>query len=164
MNTATSFGGPFVLLPLELAAEWSESIGDSPEPSSGLYGEVCGVSSLMHTISFHGVQVLRVAEEPSDIFWDPSDSGGLIIQWIGADSLEQLVEFGRKISDQAEWQERVDFDVVHAAMRLMDSCGFDEDGQPKIDIQLAPGKYLVEAAYAEDEDTMATVFRLTKKD
>jgi hypothetical protein len=164
MNTATSFGGPFVLLPLDLTGEWSEAIGDSPEPSSGLYGEVCGEASLMHTISFGGAQVLRVAEEPSDLFWEPSDSGGLIIQWIGADSIEQLVDFGRRVTERAVWQEQVEFDVSHAAMRIMDSCGFDDDGQPKIDLQLTPGKYLVEAVYAEDADTMATIFRLTRKD
>ncbi len=164
MDTATSFGGPFVLLPLELTGEWSEAIGDSPEPDSGLYGEVCGVASLMHMISFHGVQVLRVAEEPGDLFWQPSDSGGLIIQWVGADSISQLLDFGLRVSERAEWQEQVEFDVSRAAMRIMDSCGFDDDGQPKIDFQLKQGKYLVEAVYAEDSDTMATIFQLTRKD
>ena len=47
-------------------------------------------------------------------------------------------------------------------MRIMDSCGFDGDGQPKIDCVLDPGEYRINATYAEDDDTMATVFQLTK--
>lgn len=164
MNNATSFGGPFVLLPQHLADEWSEAMGDCPEPDSGLYGEVCGEASLMHKISFRGTEVLRVAEEPGDLFWYPTDTGGLVIQWIAADSIEQLVDFARNVSDRGEWQERLEFVVVRGAMRIMDSCGFDDDGQPKIDVELTPGKYLVEALYAVNANTMATVFRFTGKD
>lgn len=116
----------------------------------------------MHLISFQGTQILRVAEMPDDLFWILSDSGGLIIQWVGADSLEQLVDFGRKVAEANAWQESLEFDVEDAAIRIMDSCGFEGDGQPKIDVQLAPGRYQVEAAYAENENTMATLFRLTQ--
>ena len=164
METATSFGGPFILLPKCLADEWSEAMGDSPEPDSGLYGEVCRSGDFMHLIPFHGVTVVRIAELPSDLFWIPADRGGLIVQWVGADSLDDLVAFGRKVAAENEWQESLQFTVADQQIRIMDSCGFDGDGQPKIDIAIDPGVYQINAAYAEDDCTMATVFRLTKID
>jgi hypothetical protein len=164
MKTATSFGGPFILLPKKLAGEWSKALGDSPEPDSGLYGEVCRSEDFMHLISFQGVTLVRIAEVPSDLFWIPTDQGGLIVQWVGADSIDDLVAFGQKIAASNEWQERLEFTVLDREIRIMDSCGFDGDGQPKIDISIDPGVYQIVAAYAEDDDTMATVFQLTKKD
>ena len=163
METATSFGGPYILLPKSLAGEWSLAMGDSPDPDSGLYGEVCQFGSFMHLISFHGVTIVRIAEDPSDLFWIPTDQGGLIVQWLGADSLEDLLAFGQKIAAANEWQDVLEFTVSDADIRIMDSCGFDGDDQPKIDISIPPGEYQIDAAYAEDDATMATVFRLSKK-
>jgi len=164
METAKSLGGQFVLLPSRLAGEWSKAIGDNPEPDSGLYGEVCESKDFMHLISFQGVSVVRIADEPSDLFWIPTDRGGLVLQWVGADSLDDLVAFGEKIAAADEWQETLDFTITDPELRIMDSCGFDGDDQPKIAILVEPGEYQIAATYAEDENTMATVFRLTKKD
>jgi hypothetical protein len=164
METATSFGGPFILIPKRLAGEWSKAIGDSPDPDYGLYGEVCQGEELMHLISFHGVTVVRIAVEPSDLFWVPADQGGLIVQWVGADSLDDLVAFGQKVAASNEWQEMIEFTVLDPDVFIMDSCGFDGDGQPKIDVSVVPGEYEISAKYAEDEKTMASVYRLIKKD
>ena len=95
MQTATSFGGPFVVLPRRLVSAWVTGIGDRPEQDRGLYGKVCGPHSHMHVIHFHGTDVLRVAEDPGDLYWVPRDGGGLIVQWIAADSLGELIEFGK---------------------------------------------------------------------
>ncbi|BCX48543.1 conserved hypothetical protein [Haloferula helveola] len=164
METATSFGGPFILLPKKLADEWSKAIGDDPRPDSGLYGEVCQFGSFMHPISFGGVTVVRIGDEPSDLFWVPSNDGGLILQWVGADSLDDLVSFGQRVADGDDWQETLELTLSEGEIRIMDSCGFEGDNQPKIDASLSPGKYRIDAAYAEDENTMATVFRLTKNE
>lgn len=164
METATSFGGPFVLLPKRLAGEWSKAIGDNPEPESGLYGEVCDSQDFMHLISFEGVTVVRIAEDPSDLFWIPTDRGGLVLQWVGADSLDDLIAFGEKVVATNEWQETLEFTIADSELRIMDSCGFDGDDQPKIDFSIDPGKYQISATYAEDDHTMATVFRLTRID
>jgi len=162
METATSFGGPFVLLPKIFANQWSKAIGDNPEPDSGLYGEVCGSEDFMHLISFQGRTVVRIAEEPGDLFWIPTDQGGLVLQWVGADSLDDLVAFGQKVAGTNDWQETLEFTISDPELRIMDSCGFDGDGQPKIDLSIDPGEYQISATYSEDENTMATVFQLTK--
>ena len=164
METATSFGGPFVLLPKRLTGEWSKAIVDNPDPDTGLYGEVCESKDFMHLISFQGVSVVRIADDPSDLFWIPTDHGGLVLQWVGADSLEDLVAFGQKVAAADQWQETLEFTIADPELRIMDSCGFDGDDQPKIAILVEPGEYQIAATYAEDENTMATVFRLTKKD
>ena len=162
METATSFGGPFVLLPKILANQWSKAIGDNPEPDSGLYGEVCGSEDFMHLISFQGRTVVRIAEEPGDLFWIPTDQGGLVLQWVGADSLDDLVAFGQKVAGTNDWQETLEFTISDPELRIMDSCGFDGDDQPKIDLSIDPGEYQISATYSEDENTMVTVFQLTK--
>ncbi|MFC0018330.1 Imm21 family immunity protein [Roseibacillus persicicus] len=160
MESATSFGGPFVLLPSDLFSEWVVSIGDKPEPDSGLYGEVCGTNSHMHRIRFKDRDVLRIGEDPGDLYWLPNSSGGLIIQWIAADSLEQLLEFGRFVAEQDSWTEELDIEVVSTSWRLMDSCGFDDDEQPKVDLVLERGLYRVSATYQQNDSTMATVYQL----
>lgn len=118
----------------------------------------------MHLIFFQGVSVVRIADEPGDLFWIPTDRGGLVLQWVGADSLDDLAGFGQKVAAADDWQETLDFTITDPELRIMDSCGFDGDDQPKIDFRVAPGEYRLTARYVEDDDTKATVFRLTKKD
>ena len=118
----------------------------------------------MHLISFQGVSVVRIAEEPSDLFWIPAERGGLLLQWGGAETLEELVAFGQKVAEANNWQETLDFTIANAELRIMDSCGFDGDNQPKIDFMIDPGEYQIRATYAEDDDAMVTVFQLSPKD
>ena len=164
MNQATSFGGPFVLMPKRLLDKWVESMGGVPDPEIGLYGEVCSEQSLMHVIRFEGAEIVRLAEEPSDLFWLPSELGGIVVQWMGADSAEQLLAYGEKIADEAKWDEELEFEVKESDLVLMDSCGFEGDGQPKIEISLSAGSYKIEAVYSESETVADTVFRIRKKE
>ncbi len=152
------------MLPRKLSGEWSKAIGDVPEPDRRLYGEVCSGEGLMHLISFDGSTVVRIGEEPGDLFWLPDERGGLVVQWIGADSLEDLLMFAQKVAAAGDWQEALEITISDPELRMMDSCGFDGDEQPKIDVSIVPGDYEIRAAYAEDENTMATVFSLNKKE
>ncbi|MEJ6579276.1 MAG: Imm21 family immunity protein [Akkermansiaceae bacterium] len=164
LKAATSFGGPFVILPRSLTSAWAQEIGDSPTPDEGLYEQVCHVGSLsfMRAIPFQGIEVISIAEQPDDIFWVPQPSGGLIIQWIAADSLEGLIVFSRQAADRRiHWQETLEFEIVESEIRIMDSCGFETDDQPKIDVTLAPGRYQINAAYEEDDDNMAMIFKIS---
>jgi hypothetical protein len=79
-------------------------------------------------------------------------------------TLEDLVAFGQKVAAADQWQETLEFTIADPELQIMDSCGFDGDDQPKIAILVEPGEYQIAATYAEDENTMATVFRLIKKD
>ncbi|MCW1884506.1 immunity 21 family protein [Luteolibacter flavescens] len=166
MKTATSFGGPFILLPHRLAGEWSEALGDRPDTDQGLYGEVCKGTgtSFMSLIPFRGIEVLRISDVPHDLNWVPFHTGGLVIQCDFADSLEQLLDFVAAVAETEIWEERLEMNLDDTAIRIMDSCGFDGDGQPKIDVFLKPGKYRVEAGYAESETVGATIFRLSRLD
>ena len=164
LKAATSFGGPFVILPRNLTTALVEEIGTSPTPDEGIYEQVCHVGTLgfMRSVPFQGIEVISIAEHPDDIFWVPRQSGGLIIQWIAADSLEGLIAFGKQVADRRNhWQETLEFEILDAEMRIMDSCGFETDGQPKIDVTLPHGRYRINAAYEEDEDTMAMIFEIT---
>ena len=163
MKTATSFGGPFVFIPIDLIDDWVNAMGEAPDSERGLYGKVCGHNSYMHSIPFGGTEVLRIAEDPSDLFWIPREDGGLIIQWIAAESLGDLIAHGEAVAESNQWEEVLSFEVANSRMCIMDSCGFDGDDQPKIDIDLSPGIYEVCATHNEGENTWATVFRVAKK-
>jgi len=114
MKTATSFGGPYVLLPKRLFFDWIEAMGDDPNVDSGLYGEVCNSpksSAYAHIVQFLGADVVKVFEMPDDIFWIPLEYGGLLVQWIAADSLENLVDFALETATENEWDEVLNFEV-----------------------------------------------------
>jgi hypothetical protein len=165
MKTATSFGGPFVLLPKRLFSDWVEGIGDAPDIDSGLYGEVCNSpmgNAFAHIVPFMGGDIVRLCEMPDDLFWIPLDYGGVLAQCIAADSLEAFVEFALETATQNEWDEVIEFKVTEREFIVMDSCGFDGDDQPKIDLNLEPGMHRIESTYKEGESTYAYVFRIIK--
>lgn len=165
MKTATSFGGPFVLIPERLFYDWVEGVGYVPEIDSGLYGEACNSprgSAYAHIIQFMGVDIVRLCEMPDDLYWIPLEYGGILAQCIAANSLEEFVEFSLETATRNEWDEVIEFKVTDREFIVMDSCGFDEDNQPKIDLNLEPGMHRIEATYREGETTYAYVFRILK--
>ena len=159
---ATSFGGPYILLPRRKVPEWINRMGETPEPDRGLYGQLCSDNDYLFSLPFSGSSVLRLGEGPADLFWQPGSDGGLAVQWIGADSEEALLQFAREIAAADAWEESLEISVPDQEIRIMDSCGFENDGQPKIDIELQPGLYRASATYAENERTMAVVVRLQR--
>ncbi len=162
MQKATSFGGPFVLLPARLVDDWADAVQSDPNPDSGQYGAFCDGDSLIKVFPFHDAETVRLGQEPSELFWLPALDGGLLIQWIGADSLEALIAFAQSVAARDSWDEAIVFNTTEPEMVIMDSCGFDGDDQPKIQFELKPGQHLVQATYAEDSSTMAAVFRLRR--
>ncbi|YCM43726.1 Imm21 family immunity protein [Verrucomicrobiaceae bacterium 227] len=166
LQHAESFGGPFIILPRNLVGSWVRDMGDHPTPDEGLYGKACHLDNpgYICAVPLQGTEVISITEDPSDIFWVPRKSGGLIIQWLAADSLEDLIAFGERVADNRDqWDETLEFEVPDSEVRIMDSCGFETDDQPKIDITLVPGLYQIKAALGEDETTMATVFEITRQ-
>jgi len=145
--------------------EWSAAIfetGEVPTPHIGLYGEVCKASDVhMDLISFRGTPVFVVVR-PEDVLWIPYEKGGIIAQWFGADSEEQFEAFAWDVMARDEWEETLEFDVEDPEIRIMDSLASETDGVNKIDVQLTPGRYRVDAAYVETELVMGTIFRLTR--
>jgi len=162
METATSFGGPFAVLPKSLVASWIEGIGDQPTPDSGLYGKACGTPGLMHVVPFHGTDVLRIGEDPGDLFWVQLPNGGVVIQWIAADLLKDLIQFGREVASRDKWMEELVVEIPEGEIQIMDSCGFEGDDQPKIRASVSPGDYKVQATHEDGDWTMATIFKFTK--
>ena len=161
METATSYGGPFVVLPRSLIAAWVEGIGDRPTPDSGLYGKACGTPGLMHVVPFQGTDVLRIGEDPGDLFWVELPNGGIVIQWIAADSLDELIQFGREVVDRNKWLEELVVEIPEDGIQILDSCGFEGDDQPKIQASVSAGTFQVQATFEEGERTWATVFKFS---
>ena len=95
-------------------------------------------------------------------------SGGLLVQWIGADSDHQIldgIENGSVLNCLTDSNaERLIYNVNGSGlMYLIDSVDFGKDlRQPHINIEMTAGKYLVESGYFEDLDLMLVVRRFTK--
>ena len=158
----SSIGGPRVLLPTADIPRWIAELGDSPSPDEGLYGLACSVDDYCGIIRPWDCEILVFCDDPGDIYWVPSENGGLFIRWLGADSLDQLLDFGRTIADRAQWSESVKWEVRSTRCSLMDSCTCERDSELRIEIDLCPGSYRIDSKYAETEDVMTIVQRLQR--
>ncbi len=166
-QTATSFGGPYVLLPKRLFTSWDEAIGENANTDSGMYGEVCNASrdcAFAHVIPFLDAEVVRLCEMPNDIHWVPLDYGGLIVQLVMAESLEYFVDFVLETVAMNQWEQRIEFEVKDREFLIMDSLGDDRDGQPKIHLTLEPGLHRVESLFRETSTIDAYVLLVSRID
>ncbi|MFO1096328.1 MAG: Imm21 family immunity protein [Planctomycetaceae bacterium] len=160
MQHVTSFGGPRILLPTQDVERWIDEMGDEPTPDEGLYGLACSVDAYCGIIEPWDSPLLIFGDDPCDMFWSPHQEGGLFIRWIGADTLEQLTAFANSVADAGDWAERTEWDAQFGNYTLMDTCACPGDGQPRIEIALRAGEYVIESQYAESDDVMTIVQQL----
>lgn len=166
-QTATSFGGPYVLLPKRLFTSWGEEIGENANTDSGMYGEVCNFSRdcvLAHVIPFLDAEVVRLCVMPDDIYWVPLDYGGLVVQWFTGDSSQEFLDYMWETVAMNQWEERIEFEVHDREFLIMDSLGDDRDGQPKIHLTLEPGLHRVESLYRETSTIDGYILRISRTD
>lgn len=162
MQHVSSFGGPRVLLPTSEVPRWIDEIGVAPTPEAGLYGLACSIpmgGAYCGVITPWDTPLLIFGDGPDDIFYAPHEFDGLFFRWCGAESLEQLTAFAIAESGREVWDETVEFRVVDSDMTLMDTCTFEGDDGPRIQLNLRTGAYLVKSRYAESTDVMTVVHR-----
>ena len=164
MEIATSqFGDPFVLLPRSLSEAWEDAIFDE-EPGScgGLAGEITTGESWMRIIPFRGAEVLQVGEQANGVYWLPAAEGGMFLEILGADSLDGLGEFALTVASENNWTESLEVEIADGELRFMAAFGLEGDGLSRIDISISPGRYRVDARYAENSKVSAVVYRMAK--
>ena len=161
MQNVSSFGGPRVLLPTSDVKRWMDELGDAPTPDEGLYGLACSIDAYCGVIAPWETPLLIFGDDPADIYFKPDEFDGLFFRWVGADSLEQLTAFAIVEAHGDEWDETVEFTVVTPDMTLMDTCALADDGEPRIRLNLRIGTYEINSRFAESDEVMAIIHRLT---
>lgn len=160
MQYVSSLGGPRVLLPTSDIRRWIDKFGESRSAEDGLYGLANSINAYCGAISPWGTQLLIFGDDPADIFYFPNHFDGLLVRWVGADSLDQLRDFALAEANRSSWDERMELKVVENDMTIMDTCSHHEDNAPRIHLVMRKGTYAICSRYAENSDVMAIIHRL----
>ena len=160
MQHVSSLGGPRVLLPTRDVPRWISELGNEPTLDAGLYALACSIGDYCGIIRPWDKPIIVFGDDPSDIYWLPDNDGGLLVRWVGAESLEQLIRFAKAASETDNWTEQIDWEAQSADYTLMDVCTFVGDTAPRIAITLPAGRYIIKSQYAESESVMTIVQRL----
>ncbi len=179
LPTTCSGGGPVILLPIELVAEWrgteppvGATVPDGWQWGSGGiecdYDRACSSKSLLDhdTTPYGGVGWLRVGAGAALIFdcelstsWLADAAGGFVIRNGGRNLTEQDARLIVKQTEGAAWRElTVDFKLAGGAVAMFDSAFAGEADPEAIATsdgvaigQIAPGSYRVAVATTVDE-------------
>ena len=173
LDWVDTLGGPHLLISAELLHSWSGIDGWfdhlSLEDNSD-YARACRVKNWIQLLETGDGNALVLSGDAGAISWIPNSdkNGGLLIQWIGADNDQQIlnaIENGSVLGCLSdEKSERLTFNVNGSGlMYLIDSV---DDGknlnEPFLELKLAAGQHLVEAGYYEDANLMLVIRKLTR--
>ncbi len=160
MQYVSSLGGPRVMLPTSEIGLWIDKLGESPSPDEGLYGLACSINEYCGIISPWGTPLLIFGDLPSDIIYVPGQYDGLLVRWVGADSLERLAAFATAEASADAWDETKEIEIVDKDMTIMDTCTYHDDDASRIQLAMRIGTYRLCSRYAESSDVMAIIHRL----
>ena len=165
-------GGPIVLVPCGLVRRLSleeAALAPQSDDSSEVeeaYEKICEGNEWLRQAPFEGGQLLRMGEGDGPFFWIPRPDGALAVQWLGADSEEQLLAFALENADSQTWEERVTFEAVEDRFYLADSTVIEWDipGHSELcTVHLPRGTYQVVARFVTGEDVACIIFRFVRQ-
>ena len=136
------------MLPTSKMGKWIEFIGDKPDSEAGLYGLACSIERYCGVVSPWGIPFLVFGDDPSDMYWIPKGETGMFVRWVGADSLEQLVQFAKQIRDSNEWDEETQCAVTDIDLTVIDTCATNENREARIKLKLPIGNYIILSRYS----------------
>ena len=140
-----------------------ESCSPGGKPTD--YDRACRIDGWLGVIPVGAAQGLVLGDEPMQTAWVPlsTDGGGMMVRWVFAESVDELMHWLGKIPD-AIFQTEFLFHVEGPTLLLFDSglAGRNVKSRPEeyISIELEPGLYEIETAvYKPDERTCMVVHR-----
>ena len=160
MQHVSSLGGPRVMLPTSDVGRWIDELGASPTPENGLYGLARSINEYCGVIAPWGTPLLIFGDDPSDIFYIEDQYDGLLVRWVGAESLDRLVAFAIAEASTDSWDETKEIVVVDSEITIMDTCTQHHDDAPRIHLSMQIGAYKLYSRYAESSDVMTIIHRL----
>jgi hypothetical protein len=157
-----SGGGPLLVLPSSLLPDW----GGTDSPGSGAaatdYDRACDVSEYIGAIAVGEGQGLVLGDMPMPAAWW-AESAGMLVRWMAATSEEAVLEVLRDPSLDPAWEREATFACVDGSLVLFDSA-YPGTGLPPdvARISLTPGRYAVETAVLEGDDTSLVLHRFVR--
>lgn len=118
------------MLPTSEIGLWIDNLGESPSPDAGLYGLACSINQYCGIISPWGTPLLIFGDLPSDIIYVPAQYDGLLVRWVGTDSLERLAASATAEASTDTWDETKQIKIVDKEMTIMDTCTNHDDAPP----------------------------------
>ena len=159
MQHVSSLGGPRILLPTQDVNRWIAEVDRNIKQADGLYSLACSIDDYCSVLSPWKTQLLIFGDDPADMYHLPDEFDGLLFQWIGAESLEQLIDFAIAESRADSWDQVLTFTVTQSGMTLMDACTFAGDTATRIQLRLQLGLYTIKTRYAQGSDVMSVIHR-----
>jgi hypothetical protein len=165
MDTAwvTSLGGPLILVP-ESACHYWGGAPRGPLDGDGDYGRACAVDGYVGLIDVGPANALVLGDMPARTTFLPEH--GVLFREIAADDdLDPSATVARFLP-KIEWEPVLSWNVAEPAI-LFDSA-YDYPhliaaGEERLRINLAPGRYEVQAAYVEiPEEACLILVRLAR--
>lgn len=132
-----SAGGPLILLPRGLLAEWTGSDGDD-------YGRACTVTDYIETLEVAWGQGLVLGDTPDSTAVIDTGKGVALLRWLSADSEEQILSTVYATFDAARRLETLDFHVTEEEHILFDSACPGVEFGDALPVRFEPGSYEVQ--------------------
>lgn len=170
-----SHGGPLLLLPQVLLAQWTgikpsrdenakttDFRWNSEQPEASDYDRACDVPGYTGVLRVADSWSLVIGDEPLPTRWIRREYGGLLVRWNFGPSdaaVERVIE---ELPEGLPWEEEEVFEVTSSPLVLFDSA---EPGQevlgPHAVIELVPGRYRIDQGmYTPESDLSLHLVRL----
>lgn len=151
-----SGGGPLVVVPAEVLAQWEGADSEGPESD---YDRACAVVGFAGLLAVGASHALVLGDEPASTVFLPEY--GVFVRWVAAESEAELLDSVGAALEDAAWEDRQVWDVPGPVV-LFDSawpgCEVEPDNHARVD--LAGGRYEVRAALAQPNSE--TAFQLVQ--
>ena len=148
-----SLGGPLILIPQSACQHWTGAPRNYPN-EEGDYGRACAVDDFIDLIDVGPARALVLGDDPARTTFLPAH--GILLREIAGDDDDEIREAAIRLLPAMSWSSRLLWEVTEPLV-LFDSV-YDyghvaADSKEHIHVDLAPGRYTVEAAYLEIPDT-----------
>ncbi len=187
-----SHGGPLLLVPGEFLLSWRgicpptdgrqiEAMfrWDGPDSPACDYDRACDVDDYLALLDIGAGQGLVLGGEPMGTAWSPTtsadsltNSGGILIRWVYANSVADVIEAVERVPEAAWAHDGLALMVGQAPLYLMDSATpadelgkFDKLGihEDHLKIHLPAGRYAVATAIIEPDPHTSLVLHRHKR-
>lgn len=165
-------GGVHLLIPIEELHSWRGIDGwiDGGTEDDSDYARACRIGSWVGLIGCGNSEALVFSGDVGPVAWLPDSNlqDGSFLQWLGADSDEQILTFANSQSAldclNEPGAESLEFATGRSGtLRLMSAAdGIGQFQNPYRDINLRPGKYSVRCGYHSSQDLMLVVRRFQR--
>jgi hypothetical protein len=159
----TSLGGPLILVPQSACPLWGGGSLQTHPDGKGDYGRACAVDDYIGLIDVGHTTALVLGDYPARTRFLPEQ--GILLREIAGDDEDEVLAALLEALPIITWQNPLTWEVTEPLM-LFDSV-YDYPyvltaNEEQLRIDLAPGLYLVEAAYLEIPTAYLILVRLTR--